>query len=226
LSRLFFKQSKLRGLKKISVLILGLILISSLVPQSAYAATVSFSFPSSPADGNLGVNNLHAQNPQLVADGNSVYIIWREDSDIKFSRSLNNGDNFDSASDIGDRGSASPSRPQIAASGTGVYTVWNDGSDLRYRISTDSGASLLGNPDGSPVAGTITSISSGIPQIAATSSSAFVTWKDNTMILLSSNTQNANSFGGVVTLADPAAASNPRIATSSDDIHVAWNSLN
>jgi len=241
MGRIFLSESQFRDFRKVTVLILGLVLISALVPLlSVYAATVVFSPPTSPADGNLtNTATGAALFPQIVADGTNVYTVWHHsipfvNGNINFSRSVDSGDSFSTPLTIGstiafsgvDKGEA-----QIATSGTGVIVVWDDGDNLKFSASSDSGASFslggtIGAKNGCPCQdppvgnGKTGNVD---PQIAATSQDVYVSWSDNAKIFLSNSTQIPTSFDTATLDGTGGNKSPPQVAATEDDVYVVWS---
>jgi len=236
MSRIFLKASKFKDYKKLLVLILGLVLISSLIPlESAYAAAVTFDFPSSPSDGNLS-GTATGLFPQIIADGTNVYTVWFAPTNlnINFSRSVDSGDTYSTPLSLGSTLAFSGDHePQIATSGTGVYVVWDDGNNLKYSASIDSGASFtlggtISAKTGCPCGPFFGSTFDVDPQIAATSQDVYVAWTDiattsGAKIFLSSSSQVSNGFDTLVTLDDTTSfKSPPQVAATDAKVYVVW----
>ncbi len=87
-------------------------------------------------------------NPQLVALGENVYIVWEDDygnsgnSDIFYMKSSDGGKTFTSKKNLSDDPSGS-GNPQISVSGKNIYVVWTgtspDGPDILLAQSSDDG---------------------------------------------------------------------------------------
>jgi len=124
-----FTRKDLGNFKKISVL--SSILLISLVPLSVYAVSISFDFPSSPADGNISNSADTSQTPQIMSSGNDVYLVFQDGTKIMFSSSTNGGTTIGTTKQIGDSNSGinNIGKPQLVISGNNVYTAWRDFDD-------------------------------------------------------------------------------------------------
>lgn len=90
-------------------------------------------------------------NPQIVASGENVYIVWEDDegnsgnSDIFFIRSSDGGNAFTSKRNLSNDPSGSGS-PQLSVSGDNVYVVWTgtspDSTDIYLAHSENNGNSF------------------------------------------------------------------------------------
>lgn len=128
--------------------------------------------------------------------GSSVYVTWEDQraggyyapGDVYFNRSMDGGATWLSSDvrlNTDPPGAAISRHAQIAASGSSVYVTWEDkrnssyyGGDIYCNRSVDGGTTWLGsdvrlntNPAGAALA--------TWPQIAASGSSAYVTWSDS-----------------------------------------------
>ena len=183
--------------------------------------------------------------PQIAASGASVYVTWEDvrdgRGDIYFNRSLDGGATWlpnDVRLDVSDPpGAAISTLPRIACVGASVYVTWqefrNGAEDIYFNRSLDGGATWLaldvrldtGDPPGAS--------RSGMPQIAATSASVYVTYWDARN---GSNTDvyfNRSLDGGTTWLpsdvrldlgSPPGAAASdaPRIAVDRAAVYVVW----
>jgi hypothetical protein len=145
------------------------------------ALTMSFTNPK-----DLGaVTTVDAEEQQIAASGNNVYVVWREpptpqsmanEGDIFFRRSTDGGKNFDSPENLSNNPGHSE-MPQIAASGNNVYVVWQDSTpgnaEIFFRRSTDKGnnfdstKNLSNNPE-----------DSFDPQLRTSGNKVYVVWRD------------------------------------------------
>ena len=139
-------------------------------------------------------------DPDIAADGASVYITWRELRpgplpDVYFNRSLDSGSTFlpnDIRLDVGvSPASAYAGEPQIAAVGSSVYVTWNDNrngaDDIFVNRSVDSGGTWLAAPVRVDVGSPPGVASASGPVIAASGSAVFVSWRDD---------RNVSGFSG------------------------------
>jgi hypothetical protein len=144
-------------------------------------------FKSSPFNGtkfrstrNLSNNNGTSELPQIAAQGNNVYIVWQDNTtgnyDIFFKRSPNKGSGFRSVDFMHSDGNSQ--LPRIAARGNNVYIVWQDNStgnyDIFFKSSSSNATKFKSLRNLSNNSGT-----SEFPQIAVSSTDAYIIWKDN-----------------------------------------------
>ena len=78
---------------------------------------------------NISENNGTSSEAQIAVQGNNVYVVWRDDtpsnSEIFFSRSINNGQTFSTPDNISENNGSSR-EAQIALQGNNVNIVWED----------------------------------------------------------------------------------------------------
>ncbi|MEM2140966.1 hypothetical protein [Nitrososphaera sp.] len=93
---------------------------------------------------NLSNSAGSSQNPQMAVAGNSVYVVWEEDSpnDILFAGSTNSGTTFGSPVNVSSNSGAS-TIPTIATEGTFLHLAWQDATsgnnEVLARTISDSG---------------------------------------------------------------------------------------
>ena len=75
--------------QKLTIVFIGLILISSLTLQSSFAATASFTPVETDPATNLSQRNGISKMQDLVASGGEAYLVWRDVNDIYFINSTN-----------------------------------------------------------------------------------------------------------------------------------------
>ena len=175
---------------------------------------------------NVSNNTGHSELPQIVKNGNKIYVVWIDDTsgsrDIYFKRSLDNGCTFTHTIDLGVEKGGSLD-PEIAISGSNVYVTWehtpgNNGA-IFFRRSTDNGATFetvnnLGNNTGF----------NGFPQIAVSGNNVYVVWHDATnVILFARSTDNGATFETVNNLGNNTGFNGfPQIAVSGNNVYVVW----
>ena len=64
-----------------------------------------------------------ASDPQIVKEGNNVYVVWSDDEDVFYKRSTNGGASFGITINLSNDNNPS-FLPQIAVVGKNVYIVW------------------------------------------------------------------------------------------------------
>jgi hypothetical protein len=98
-----------------------------------------------------------SETPQMIFSGNSVYVVWADDSnggdrDIFFTVSNNNGQTFvDPPIDLSKNAEGSFGQ-QMIVSGNNVYVVWSDDSNgvvvsnIFFTVSNDNGQTFVDPP--------------------------------------------------------------------------------
>jgi hypothetical protein len=175
-------------------------------------------------------NSVTAAEAQLAASGNNIYVVWSDaksgNRDIYFSSSSDGSQSFGTQINLSDNAGISD-QPQIASTVDGhVYVVWRDSisgsKEILLRASDNSGIEFgsiknLSNNSGS----------SSNPEIAASGSSVYVTWTDNTPgnveVFFAASTNAGSSFGSAVNLSNTVGTSyRAQIAASGDKVYVTW----
>jgi hypothetical protein len=194
------------------------------------ALTMSFNNPK-----DLGaVTAVDAEEQQIAASGNNVYVVWREpptpqsmanEGDIFFRRSTDGGKNFDSTKNLSNNPGHSE-MPQIAASGNNVYVVWQDSTpgnaEILFRRSTDKGDSF-----DSPENLSNNQEISTVPQIAASKNNVYVVWQDDTPgnaeIFFRESNNKGKNFDSTKNLSNNQGDSfDPQIKMSGNKVYVVW----
>jgi hypothetical protein len=177
-----------------------------------------------------------ASDQQLVAAGNNVYVVWRNDTvtvdDIFFKRSIDNGASFGNGINLSTAGTLAQT-PQIATSGNNVYVVFKDGNDIFFINSTDNGATF--DPDGPFNLSSGGSTPATLPQIITSGNKLYIVWRDGNTgatddIFFRASTDNGNTFnpplsfpaknlsmGSGVTFAQT-----PQVSASGSNVYVVW----
>jgi len=223
------------------LIVISLSLVTLLVPlQTAYGAAVTFSFPTTPADGLLGSNICGGGkpcSPQVAVSGNDVYVIWQEfvNSPIKIRSSTNGGVDFGSETTLGTGNTkfinnggnvVFAGTPDLVTSGNNVYAVWHDDGSIKFNEGTNfanAAIQLSGN--------TNTAIT---PQVATPGSDdVFVVWYDTTNNKISFKASNNKGLdfdtvneipvGNTAPLPAPTFP-NPQITAAGNIVNVAWSS--
>ncbi|MGH9921324.1 MAG: tandem-95 repeat protein, partial [Nitrososphaerales archaeon] len=178
---------------------------------------------------NLSNTAANSNNPQTAVSGNYVYVVWRENNDIFFRASSDNGVSFDSSINLSSNVGVSQS-PRIAASGSDVYVIWQDdtggNNEILFKASNDNGAifdsTINLSSDGGDSGGLLSQL-----EIAAAGSNAYVVWRNDTSgnpdILFTASNDNGASFGSITNLSSNSGSSNsPDIAAAGSNAYVAW----
>ena len=123
-------------------------------------------------------------DPQLITEGNNVYVVWREEvtidnNEIFFTASNNNGQTFTDPPDNLSNTPESSFDPKISSEGNNVYVVWEEILEnvaVFYIGSDDNGNTFptssvnLSNKEGDSLN----------PQISSGGNNVYVVWDDNT----------------------------------------------
>jgi hypothetical protein len=185
------------------------------------------------------VEVVDAEEPQVAAYGNNVYVVWREpptpqsmanEGDIFFRSSTDGGKTFGKAKNLSNNAGNSI-EPQIAAYGNNVYVVWTDytkdpaNGEILFRRSTDRGDDFDKTKNLSNNAG-----DSRVPQIAASGRNVYVVWEDNTPgnsdIFFRDSNDGGDDFDKTKNLSNNGDESlDPQIETSRDKVYVVWRDM-
>jgi hypothetical protein len=183
-----------------------------------------------------------ANNPQIAASGNNVYVVWQDNAtkgkNTFFTKSNDGGNTFGKVVDLGNNNNNNNSNPtntnvsypKVAAYGNNVYVTW-DAYSSDYNTKTGKGFKInkvifrASNDDGINFGKTIeinhdvSSPSSSLQIAAASSDGLYFLWDNynnsssNSDILFKKTVYGANTFGKVVDLSNTDGDSkNPDIA--------------
>jgi hypothetical protein len=175
---------------------------------------------------NLSNNKGHSEVPKLTVIGNSVYVVWIDDSsgrrDIYFRKSTDNGYNFGPIIDVSNQNGGSVDQ-QIAASENNIYLIWehapgNNGG-VFFTRSIDNGTTFetirnVGNNTGF----------NGFPQIAASGKNVYLVWHDASHgVLFTKSTDNGATFDRIKNISSNNGSNGyPQIAVSGKNVYVTW----
>jgi hypothetical protein len=168
-----------------------------------------------------------SNSPAIAVAGTNVHIVWEENNEILYQRSITGGATFDPVINLSNNGGTSTS-PSIAISGNSVHIVWTDSTptnfDIFYRRSINGGVNFEATKNISDNTG-----GSFAPEIAVSGSSVHVVWEDVTTtsgiadIFYRRSTNNGVAFHPIKNLSGNAGSSVfPSIATSGSNVHVVW----
>jgi BNR repeat-like domain len=189
-----------------------------------------------PQDLSDSVND--SENIRLLNSGNSVFVVWMDDSPGSFQiftrSSIDGGTNWSPAVNLSmDSGNAVAPDLGVQANGTSVrvYITWQDDSsgvnEVLFKSSPDSGATWsqpidLSNSPGSSVNPVIQT------QTVGTLFKVYVSWTDtstsskNALFAVSSN--GGSTFGTPVSLgSDSIASAGTRLLAQPHSVLVAWS---
>jgi hypothetical protein len=181
---------------------------------------------------NLSNNVGRSDNPQIAAVGDSVYVVWSDNSSgrdqIYFKRSSDKGNSFYPTEDLSTNNNGSSTNPQITAIRNSVYIVWSDtttgNGDIYFKSSADNGTSfaslknLSRNLNGS----------AHFPQVEATGNNVYVVWRDETPerggIRFRASNDNGNNFNitRVLSQKNDVNANSPQLAASENTVYIVW----
>jgi hypothetical protein len=173
---------------------------------------------------NAGFNSL---DPAIAVAGTNVHIVWAENNEILYQRSITGGATFDPVINLSNNGATS-TQPSIAISGNSVHVVWTDNTptnfDIFYRRSINGGANFEATKNISDNTG-----GSFSPEIVVSGSSVHVVWDDATTtsglsdIFYRRSPNNGAAFHPIKNLSGNAANSFfASVAVSGSNVHVVW----
>jgi hypothetical protein len=216
-------NSKINYLGTFSLLLLVVSTIFiSIYPTQNIHADVAFSSVT-----NLSNDSIDSVIPQIVATGNNVYAIWKNNTatnaEIYFKSSTNKGVSFGSAINISGTSGVLSNTPQIDASGNRAYVVWSEGNS-NFNISFTNGTNASFD---TPIILSGSSVTSVTPQIAVSSSHVYVVWRDTSgtdQIFFANSTNDGDSFHTPQSIASGAITStkDPQITASNSRAYVVW----
>jgi hypothetical protein len=195
---------------------------------------------------NLGNNTGNSVFPQIIANGNNVYVVWHDstpgNADIFFKKSSDNGNSFGETINLSNNNNESL-KPQILTNNDGhIFVTWTNNphlssnepvlnADIFFKKSSDNGNSFgetinLSNNTGNSV----------FPQIIANGNNVYIVWTDYTGgdrwadIFFKKSSNNGNSFGETINLSKTpfkdfnrtGHSSSPVLAQSNSTLFVIW----
>lgn len=172
-------------------------------------------------------------SPQVVANGDNVYIAWQDNAQIKFVRSTNNGNTFGTVQVIG-VASATSSTNELTllnSTSTDAYLSWVDSSDNVLFVNSTDGTTF-DDADSNSIADSFDAGNTGgtgnqqkVVRMAVSGNNVYLVWVDNTSLNFRHSTNNGDSFETVQTLdtldvsVDSVA---PDIAAQDSEVYVVW----
>jgi hypothetical protein len=180
----------------------------------------------------LSYNVGFSEHPQLAANGNNVYVVWADDTNINkqifFRKSNDNGNTFGEQIQLSD-GELNSFNQEISAFGNNVYVVWLEKVLLGpYRVmlatSYDGGKTFH-----EPIALSENAMGQTFPKISAFNGHVYVAWNveeyPNTEsgVFFVSSSDNAATFGNVSKLnKEERDYGEPQVASSGNRVYVIW----
>ena len=209
------------GTFSLLLLVISTIFISIYPTQNTHA-DVAFSSVT-----NLSNDSIDSVIPQIVATGNNVYVVWKNNTatnaEIYFKSSTNSGTSFGSAINLSGTSGVLSDTPQIVALGNRAYVVWSEGNS-NFNISFTNGTNASFD---TPIILSGSSVTSVTPQIAVSSSHVYVVWRDTLgtdQIFFANSTDDGDSFHTPQSIASGAVTSmkDPQITASNSRAYVVW----
>ena len=175
-------------------------------------------------------------DPQLITEGNNVYVVWREEvtidnNEIFFTASNNNGQTFTDPPDNLSNTPESSFDPKISSEGSNVYIIWEEeitpsNSEIFFTASNNNGQTFTDPPDNlsnSP-------LNSRDPQISNRGNNVYVVWTEvvalaqNSEIFFTASNNNGDTFSTPPdNLSQKSGFSrNPQIANEANNVYVVW----
>ncbi len=179
---------------------------------------------------NVSSNSGNSGAPQIIVNGNIIYVVWMDDSsgnfDILFSKSNDGGKTFAAPLNISSS-KLDSGYPQFAVDGNNVYVTWTEtvtdkNYDIYFTKSSDGGQTFAQPLDISNTPG-----ASGWPQVASDDSNIYVSWVDNSPgkfdIYIAKSTDSGNSFEYPVDVNQNSLGSwYNQMSVSSNTVYLAW----
>jgi hypothetical protein len=174
-------------------------------------------------------------NPEITTEGANVYVVWDNQKDIFFKKSINNGTTFENTINLSNNNLTHFSgNKKIAVDGNNIYVVWEQKTEdnccwsVMFRSSSNGGMTfereiILATDNQWTNFG-----SSSFPQLAvAENRDLFVVWRDNSMgneeILFKKSSNNGGNFSASYNLSrSPGMSTFPYVAASSNNVYVVW----
>ena len=177
---------------------------------------------------NLSNNTFFSVSPSVVAQGDTVYVVWMQGTpdfyQVSYVKSTDNGQTFTSEANLsGEADDLNTWPPMLAADGAAVYVGWvyccqtNNRQDVFVISSTDSGGSFS-----SPANISSDDDNSELLEGAASGDNVYLAWQNNILGVretrFSRSTDNGSSFSEQSSLGNSSASS---VAAVNDTVYVA-----
>ena len=188
---------------------------------------------SDPSD-NLSMSSENSRDPQILSEGNNVYVVWEEvvtplqNSEIFFRASNNNGQTFSTPPDNLSISSGISSDAQITTDGNNVYVVWEDDTSGNNEIlfaESDNNGDNFDMPDNI----SNTAEGSFVPQISSSGNNVYVVWQDSTptnnvdiFFVASNNNGQTFSFPPDNLSNTTGSSFDPKISSEGNNVYVVW----
>ena len=182
---------------------------------------------------NLSNDAGFAVNPQISKFGNSVYIIWQDDTsgpdEILYKRSIDNGSSFETLN-ISQSVDNDSIDGRIYAVDNKVYIVWTEGNfnegrtSIFARASSDGGATFS-----NPINLSNNTGYANIPRVSAYGDNEYVMWMQGKFnqgeIIFKKSSDGGATFGQSIRLSNNnGTSSNPLLLTDGRYVYSVWMS--
>ena len=180
---------------------------------------------------NLSNDTGFAVNPQITKFGNSVYIIWQDDTsgpdEILYKRSIDNASSFETLN-ISQSVGIDSIDGKIYAIKNNVYIVWTEGNfdegrtSIFARASSDGGATFSESKNLSNNTGY-----ANIPEVFASGDNEYVLWMEGKFnqgeIMFKKSSDGGATFGQTIRLSETNdTSSNPLLFTDGRFVYSLW----
>jgi hypothetical protein len=172
--------------------------------------------------------------PQIVSEGNNVYVVWQEDDDdaiegdldIFFTSSHDNGTTFSTPINLSND-TRRTMIPQILSKGNNVSVAWVDynatNSRILFTASNDTGQTFS-----TPINISNNTGVSDYPKILTAENNVYVVWEVSTYdIFFSTSHDNGQTFSTPINLNNNTknSAVYPQISSEGNNVYVVWLDL-
>jgi hypothetical protein len=190
---------------------------------------------------NLSNNSGFSEHPQISVNGNNVYVVWADNTqlnrDIYLTSSSDGGRTFGDVLNLSNN-TADSHNQEIAVFGNNVYAVWQD---TQKDQNGNSGISFTSSSDGGRTFGDVLNLStnagkSSFPKVSAFENNVYVAWNldrgdtASTMhdnkdgVFFTKSTDNGNSFSKETSLNLGENPGETQIAANDNNVYVVWGS--
>jgi hypothetical protein len=191
---------------------------------------------------NLSNNSGFSEHPQISVNGNNVYVVWADNTqlnrDIYLTSSSDGGRTFGDVLNLSNN-TADSHNQEIAVFGNNVYAVWQD---TQRNQNGNSGISFTSSSDGGRTFGDVLNLSnnagkSSFPKVSAFENNVYVAWNldredtASTMhgnkdgVFFTKSADNGNSFSKETGLSLGENPGETQIAANGNNVYVVWGSV-
>jgi hypothetical protein len=181
---------------------------------------------------NLSNNTEFSERPQIVVSKNGIFIIWadeinRNNKEIMFTKSLDNGTTFSKAINISNTLKNS-NRPEISAYNENVYIVWQDtqqnntNSSIMFKSSIDGGNTFNNSIE------LMNKTDDSFPKISSYGNYVYIVWnnenKENGGLFFVRSSNQGDNFEKAIKI-EYSDSGESQIAVSENKVLVVWGGL-